>query len=217
MTRVKNTEASVVDMSSKEVTNKPPFPKRKREVDVVETNSRKREVPPPIPLEKNQLEALVRAWIEDGELILKPLERQPTLEERRNPKFCLFHRNTNHSTLDCYMIRKIYHSKVQRGEVVQEAEKNPLPNYRQINTCTAAETGPKPIIVEETGDCSESLNQEAEMVAFLMKISVYKNLFEALEFDEQAQKETTTSIVEISKRFEEQCYVISKAVGKMAR
>ena len=73
MSRVKNIEASVADMSSKKVTNKPPFPKRKWEVDAVETNSRKREVPPPMPLEKNQL-TFVRAWIKDGELILKPLE-----------------------------------------------------------------------------------------------------------------------------------------------
>ena len=60
----------------------------------METNPRKREAPPPIPLEKNRLEALVKAWIEDGEVVLRPIERQPTLEEQRSPKFCLFHRNT---------------------------------------------------------------------------------------------------------------------------
>ena len=103
--------------------NRPPFPKRKKEVDVVETN-KKREVPPPIPLEKNKVEALVNAWIEDGEIVLRPLERQPTLEERRSPKFCLFHRNASHSTVDRFVIRRIYHEKVQKGAVVQEAEKN---------------------------------------------------------------------------------------------
>ena len=87
-----------------------------------------------------------------------------------------------------------------------------MPNYRPINTCTAVESDPEPIIVEETRDYSESLNQEAKMVNSLMKTRVFKNLFEALEFDEQAQKEATTSIAEISKRFGEQCCVISKAV-----
>ena len=77
-------------------------------------------------MEKNKLEALVKAWIEDGELVLRPLEKQPTLEERRSPKFCLFHRNTSHSTMDCYVIRKIYHGKVQSGEVVQEVEKKSI-------------------------------------------------------------------------------------------
>ena len=183
---------------------------------MVETN-RKREVPLPIPLEKNKVEALVKAWIEDGEIVLRPLERQPTLEERRSPKFYLFHRNTSHSTVDRFVIRRIYHEKVQKGEVVQEVEKNPLPNYRQINTCTAVESDPEPITVVETGDSSESPTQEAEVVDSLMKTRVFRNLFESLEFDKQAQMEATTAIVEISKRFGEQCGVISKIVGKMSR
>ena len=118
---------------------------------------RKREALPPIPLEKSRLEALVKAWIEDGEVVLRPIERHPTLEEQRSPKFCLFHRNTSHSTVDYFVLRKIYHQKVRKGEVIQEAEKNPLPNYEQINTCTAAEIDPEPIIVEETRGYSEDL------------------------------------------------------------
>ena len=67
---MKNIEASMTDMGSKEVmqdrfkrwnNNKPLFPKRKKEVDVVEIDSKKREVLPPISLEKNKLEALIRA------------------------------------------------------------------------------------------------------------------------------------------------------------
>ena len=226
MIRVKNTEASVADMGSREVVqnrfqrwnnNRQPFPKRQREINVVETNTKKREAPPPIPLEKNRLEALVKAWIEDGEVVLRPIERQPTLEEQRSPKFCLFYRNTSHFMVDCFVLRKIYHEKVRKGEVIQEAEKNPLPNYGQINTCIAAETDPEPIIVEETGDCSEDLTQETEIMDSLMKTKEFKNLFEALEFDKQAQVEATSAIIEISKKFGEQCCVISKAIGKMAR
>ena len=95
MSRVKITEASMADMGSKEVTqdkfkrwnSKPLFPKRKREVDIVETSNKNREPPLPlIPLEKAKLGALVRAWIEDGELKLRPMKRQPTLEEKKkNP------------------------------------------------------------------------------------------------------------------------------------
>ena len=167
-------------------------------------------------MEKAKIEALVRAWIEDGEIRLRPIGRQPTLEEKRDPRFCLFHRNVNHPTTNCYLIRRIYHNKVQLGDI-EEVEKNPLTNYRKINTCTTIELDLEPIIEEEFRGCSESLTQEAKVVDSLMKTRVFKNLFETLEFDEQAQKEAATTIVEISKRFGEQCCVISRVVGKMAR
>ena len=115
--------------------------------------------------------------------MLRPIKRQPTLEEQRSPKFCLFYRNTSHFIVDCFVLRQIYHEKVQKGEVIQKAEKNPLPNYEQINTCTAVETDPEPIIVEETRGCSEDLTQETEMMDSHMKTREFKNLFEALEFD----------------------------------
>ena len=149
----------------------------------MEANPKKREAPLPIPLEKNRLEALVKAWIEDKEIVLRPIERQPTLEEQRSPKFGLFHRNISHSTVDHFVLRKIYHDKVRKGEVIQEAKKNPLPNCGQINTCTAAEMDPELIIVEETEDWSEDLTQETEMMDSLVKTREFNNLFEALEFD----------------------------------
>ena len=76
-------------------------------------------------------------------------------------------------------------------------------NHRQINTCTVVELELEPIIIEEFRDYSESLTQENEVIDSLMEIRVFKNLFEALEFDEQAQKKATTAIVEISMKFGE--------------
>ena len=99
------------------------------------------------------------------------------------------------------LIKRIYHNKIQRGEIVHALENNLLPNHRQINTCTAIELDPKPIIVEESRDCIENLTKEAEVVDSLMKTKEFKNLFEALEFNEQAQKEALATILEISKRF----------------
>ena len=90
-------------------------------------------------------------------------------------------------------------------------------NRRQINTCIASEVDPEPIILEETGDCSESLTQESEVIDSLMKTRVFKNLFETLEFDEQAQKEATTAILEISKRFGEQRCAVCRDIGKVAK
>ena len=183
----------------------------------MEPVNKNREPPPKIPLEKAKIEALVRAWIEDEEIKLRLIGRQPTLEEKNDPRCCLYHRSVSHPASDCYPIRSMYRSEVQRGEIVQEAKNNPLPNHRQINTCIAVELDPEPIVVEESGYYSESLTQEDELVDSLMKTTMFKNLFKALEFNEHTQKEATTAIVEISTKLGEQCCVIRKAIGNVAR
>ena len=50
------------------------------------------QIPLEIPLEKKKILALVKTWIEDGELQCSLVVRMPTLEETENPKFCIFHR-----------------------------------------------------------------------------------------------------------------------------
>ena len=74
-----------------------------------------------------------------------------------------------------------------------------MPNHRQINTCTIVELDPEPIIIEETGDCSEGLSQKAEVMDSLIKTRMFKSLFETLEFDMHAQREAIIAIAEISK------------------
>ena len=122
------------------------------------------------------------------------------------------------STLDCYIVRRAYHSKVQKGEIIQAVEKNRLPSHKSILTCTAVEENPEPIVVHESGECSTELTKKKkELVDSLIKSKVFRNLFEYLEFGEQAQKEVTKVILEVYEKFGEQCYVISKAVRKVAR
>ena len=107
--------------------------------NLVEQRSKTREIPAKTPLEKYQIDALVKVWIEDGEIKLRPIERKPTLEEKRDPRYCLYHRKVGHPTPNYYSVRKIYHNKGQRGEIIQAIEKNPLPSHKSILTCTAIE------------------------------------------------------------------------------
>ena len=143
MFRVSNTEETIMELykfsgrSGAESWGKPSFSKRKGEVTLVERarqDKRNQPTPPEIPLAQNQIIALVRMWIEDGVLRPLPVQTPPTPEETRNPKFCLFHKKIGHSTSDCYTVRKIYHEKAQRGEILlgqqqQRAENNPFPNH----------------------------------------------------------------------------------------
>ena len=105
MIRVKNTSASLSEADKEEFHggvrkwgNRPPFLKRKREVNVVEQGSKTREMSTRIPLERYQINALVKVWIEDGGIKLKPIEKQPTPEENKNPRYCLYDRRVSHST-----------------------------------------------------------------------------------------------------------------------
>ena len=85
-------------------------------------------------------------------------------------------------------------------------------------TCSAIEEEEsEPITVMETRECSTGAMQKDDIINGLMKSREFKNLFESLEFEEQARKEATKAILEISERFGERCCVISKAVGRTAR
>ena len=187
---VKNTEASLSEADKEEFHggarkwgNKPPFLKRKRDVNVVEQENKTREIPTSIPLENYQIDVLVKAWIEDGQLKLGPIERQSVSEEKKDPRYCLYHRRLGHPTSDCHLVRRVYHNKVQKGEIVQAAEKNPLPGHKSVIKCTAVEENPKPIVVHESWECSTESTQKEELVDGLIKSRVFRNLFESLEFE----------------------------------
>ncbi|PON49129.1 hypothetical protein PanWU01x14_232150 [Parasponia andersonii] len=99
--------------------NKSFLNKRKRKVSVVERPSINQQIPLEIPLDKKKLETLVKAWIEDGQLKECPVDKLPTQEEKRNPRYYLYHSKVAHSTTDYYAIRRLYHLKVSKGEIVK--------------------------------------------------------------------------------------------------
>lgn len=151
MIRVKkNIEGSLGEVNEEEFHggdrkwgNGPSFLKRKREVNAVEQGNKTRE----IPFEKCQIDVLVKAWIEDGQLKLGPIERQSVSEEKKDPRYCLYHRRVGHPISDCYLVRRVYHNKVQKEEISQAAEKNSLPSHKSVQTCTAVEENPEPRVV----------------------------------------------------------------------
>ena len=88
----------------------------------------------------------------------------------------------NYHTLDCYVIRAMYHNKVQKGKITQVTKKNPFLSHRSILSSSAVEES-KPIIVMEIGECSIGTMQRNDLIDGLMKSRAFKNLFESLEFE----------------------------------
>ena len=79
--------------------------KTKRNVNVVKQDNRN--ISLKIPLGKAKLNALVKAWISDGEVNVRLVEKPPTPQDKRDLNYHLFHRKVGHPTLDCYIIRKL--------------------------------------------------------------------------------------------------------------
>lgn len=57
---------------------------------------------------------------------------------------------------------------------MREAKNNLLPNHRSINTCIAVETDREPIIVQESGECSQGLEQEGDIVTEFKEINYFQ-------------------------------------------
>lgn len=71
---------------------------------------------------------------------------------------------------------------------------------------------PESIIVNKFEEFYVDPIQEEEVVDVLMKPRVFRNLFEDLEFGEQAQGKVIKAILEVFRKFGEQRCVISKDV-----
>ena len=97
------------------------------------TDGREYDTPPPIPCTPKELNALLDKCIADG--IFKPnqVSREPTEEERRDPRFCRLHNYMQHPITECWALRRLVHNKIKEGTLElsqQEVQRNLLPNHK---------------------------------------------------------------------------------------
>ncbi|GKU89557.1 hypothetical protein SLEP1_g3683 [Rubroshorea leprosula] len=71
--------------------------------------------PPPISLIVEELDVFLDQWIANGAIILPQSSYEPSNDDKRNPKYCRYHRFTHHSTMDYFSLRRIYHHCVAEG------------------------------------------------------------------------------------------------------
>ena len=55
----------------------------------------RREDPPEFPCKEEKIIALMEAWVRDGSLVLPEVDRLPTMEDKRHPRYCCYHRKTS--------------------------------------------------------------------------------------------------------------------------
>ena len=95
---------------------------------------REYENPPPIPCTPKELDVHLDKWIADG--VFKPnhVSKEPSQEERKNPRFRHLHNYVQHTTAECWTLRKLVHRKIKEGtlELSQpEVLRNPLLNHKR--------------------------------------------------------------------------------------
>ena len=97
------------------------------------TEGREYDTPPPIPCTLKELDVLLDKWIVDGVFKPNQVSREPTEEERRDPRFCRLHNYVQHPTTECWELRRLVHRRIKEGTLEfsqQEVQRNLLPNHK---------------------------------------------------------------------------------------
>ena len=97
------------------------------------TEGREYDTPPPIPCTLKELDVLLDKWIADGVFKPNQVSREPTEEERRDPRFCRLHNYVQHPTTECWALRRLVHHRIKEGTLEfsqQEVQRNLLLNHK---------------------------------------------------------------------------------------
>ncbi|KAK9996679.1 hypothetical protein SO802_021365 [Lithocarpus litseifolius] len=110
---------------------------RRRKAD-----GREYDTPPSLPCTPKELYVLLDKWIADGVFKPNQVSREPTEEERRDPRFFRLHNCVQRPTPECWAFRRLVHCKIKEGtlELTQpEVQRNSLPNHKGKLRFTAKE------------------------------------------------------------------------------
>ena len=139
------------------------------------TKGKEYDTSPLLPCTPKELDLLLNKWIVDG--IFKPnqVSREPTEEERRDPRFCRLHNYVQHPTAECWALRRLVHCRIKEGTLEltkQELQRNPLPNHKGKGVVAVV------ICADPGEDEEENLALPVAAITTLQQSAKYKNLFD---------------------------------------
>uniref|UniRef100_A0A2N9E8C8 Integrase catalytic domain-containing protein n=1 Tax=Fagus sylvatica TaxID=28930 RepID=A0A2N9E8C8_FAGSY len=154
-------------------------------------NKRKRptekvfEEPPPLPFTVEEMMVIFDKWVKDEVIKLPQINKPPTEEEKRDPKFCRYHRYVHHPTADCRSLRWELNRKIQgrkdKGKAV-------------VSVVIQGSTSD--MEVEESAVADTTLTPAA--VRTLQKSPKFKSLFNQLGLGPEARNAATEAIIAIA-------------------
>ena len=166
------------------------------------TNGREYDTAPPIPCTPKEIDVFLDKWIVDR--VFKPNQvfREPTEEERRDPRFCHLHNYVQHPTAKCWALRRLVHRKIKERTLElsqQEVQRNPLPNHKGKGIVVVV------ICADLRKDEEVNLALPAAAITTLQKSSKFKNLFLQLGLTAKEWKIAIEALVSIASRAGIEC------------
>uniref|UniRef100_A0A2N9GLY1 Integrase catalytic domain-containing protein n=1 Tax=Fagus sylvatica TaxID=28930 RepID=A0A2N9GLY1_FAGSY len=188
-------------------TTAPSGNKRKRPIEKVF------EEPPPLPFTVEEMMVIFDKWVKDEVIKLPQINKPPTEEEKRDPKFCRYHRYVHHPTADCRSLRWELNRKIQDGTLQlspeqQRVHKNPFPNHRKdqgkavVSVVIRGSTSD--MEVDESAVADTTLTPAA--VRTLQKSPKFKSLFNQLGLGPEARNAATEAIIAIAADLGATCF-----------
>ena len=73
------------------------------------------EEPPSLPFTAEEMMTVFDKWVQDEVIKLPKITKQPTTEEKKDPKYCCYHRYVHHPMVDCRTLWWEVNRKIQDG------------------------------------------------------------------------------------------------------
>ena len=138
---------------------------------------------------------LLDKWIADGVFKPNQVSREPTKEERRDPRFCRLHNYVQHPTAECWALCRLVHRRIKEGTLElsqQEVQRNPLPNHKRKGVATMV------IYADPGEDEEENPALPTAIITTLQQSSKFKNLFDQLRLTTKERRIATEALVSIA-------------------
>jgi hypothetical protein len=198
-------------LSVKPHTEKPKEKKSQPQVLTVSTVNNKRkksnersfdEAPPPVPCTLEEMKAILDKWVADGIIKLPEAQKKATEEDKKNPKFCYFHRYVHHSTADCWTLRRKFHEKIQDGtlelpQVQQKVHTDPFLKHKNGAVVSVVIHGStSDVDADVSATASTAMTPTA--IKTLQRNPRFRSLFNQLGLNPEARTAATEAIMAIA-------------------
>ncbi|KAF3451288.1 hypothetical protein FNV43_RR07383 [Rhamnella rubrinervis] len=130
------------------------------------------------------------AWIRDNMITFSQMEKVFTREETQDPRYCRFHRKVEHSTKDCYTLRRIFHEGLKKGEIItcqENVEHAPFPNHQgagvMMACCKEIHDELSEMVMTQEDNVPNVETQDHHLIMEnLLKTRLFQNFFKTLGF-----------------------------------
>jgi hypothetical protein len=158
-----------------------------------------------LPFTVEEMMFIFDKWVKDEVIKLSQINKPPTEKEKRDPKFCRYHRYVHHPTADYRSLRWELNRKIQDGTSQlspeqQRVHKNPFPNHRKDQgkavVSVVIQGSTSDMEIDESAVADTTLTPAA--VRTLQKSPKFKSLFNQLGLGPEARNAATEAIIAIA-------------------